>query len=573
MKKIALCAILGNEEKTVERFMCSFAPLVDLFVFVRAIGNQPPDRTLAVVVVVAKKLGIPVRLGEYINRVSHPHVDHFGNARQLAWNLGKSETPDFLMWADCDDLLPAESVEPLRNAVETFGEDLIMVPYDVRDGKQIVVRERIVRNNGASFWRFALHEQLGFNREITYRVANASIVHAPTPDKTVNPERNENIMAAELADTGRNLFYTHMEHFERGRADLARQFGKLAIGFPGQPAMEKYEAHINLAQFAQSLTEGLEHAAAAYALMPDRREALALMINFHLIAGRYNEAHAMARAMMILELPNKAYSFLNREWYGWKGLYLYTHTLRRIGKMAEADDCEKRKIGQDPDFSLIHGTYKRPEQALAVRELWLSFADNPMSVEYIFGLHHDDVGSEKFLGGYRHTITDKEGCCPNALTAAAASRGKFVMIVADDLVPFAGWDTALKKVLSASNAAGFGGENKHVVINFNDGLRTDGHMCHAWGTQAYWRDKVLSDPWPGTGIFSDNEWTHRARKAGVVIEAMGLHFEHRHFSNGKAPMDETYQDQNQLINYSEGLRLFKERNPDADISEIENPTI
>jgi hypothetical protein len=570
MQKIALCAILGNEEKTVERFMRSFAPLVDVFVFVRACGDAEPDRTISVAVVVARDLGISLRLGEYKNIAKgFKHVDHFGRARQVTWNVAQAEKPDWLMWADADDDITPASVEAIRNAVEAVKEDVILVPYDVRNGKQIVVRERLVRNTGDSYWRFAIHEQLGFARDVKYRVADAVILHAPQPDKPVDPERNENILNAELQDTARNLFYVHMEHFERGRVELARMWGATALDFPGQATMEKYEIHVNLSQICRTLEEGISHARAAYALSPDRREALALLVNFELIRGNYYEAHNLARSMMIIEVPKRAYSFLNLEWYGWKGLYLYTHTLRRIGKVAEADAFEEKNIGHDPKFSIIHGTYKRPEQALAIREMWLSYAEDPMSVEYIFGLHHDDPASEKLLGGYRHTVTDKEGCCPNALATMRASHGKFVMVVADDLIPFPGWDKALRVELAKNNVTGFAyglpynATNRHVVLNFNDGWRTDGHMCHAFMSRDWMWDNVLSDPWPGTGMFSDNEFTHRARKAGVVIEAPHLLFEHRHVLNGKAPDDETYQSQNALENYTEGLKLFKERNPDV----------
>lgn len=147
------------------------------------------------------------------------------------------------------------------------------------------------------------------------------------------------------------------------------------------------------------------------------------------------------------------------------------------------------------------------------------------------------------------------------------------MVVADDLIPFPGWDTQLKETLryhgntvNTQTIETRGWWENPLALNFDDGIRTDGQMCHAFMTRPY-LEQVLKDPWPGTGIFSDNEFTHRARKAGVVIDAPEIIFEHRHPVAGKAEWDATYADQNNRDNYVEGLRLLLERNPD-----IKDPT-
>lgn len=579
MKTLALCAIIGNEEKTIERFLRSFAPIVDTFCLVFAPGNRQADSSLTIAMETGRALGKQIDVGFYTNDKDFPHVDHFGNARQQSWRLGERTGHDWLMWADCDDTLPDASAIGIRDALETaFEKDVLLVPYEVRAKKQIVLRERIVKNNDTSFWKHPIHEILVFNRDVSYRTLHqAPLVHSPLSDREPALVRNENILLAQVEDVARNYLHLHIGAFDTGNARMAQHWGLAALHAPGLESENRYEVLLNLAQLGTSREACRGYAAEAFELCPDRREALALLINYDLVDEDFYRAAKRAHLMMGIPKPNRSYWRLNHEWYDWKGLYLYANTLRQIEESEKANKAERKYLGHTPTFSIVHPTFKRPEQALAVRELWLSFADDPKNVEYIFGLHHDDPASWELLRGYRHELTNEEGCCPNTMTGLRVSTGKFVMVVADDLFPFPGWDTAVREKLDRiakdawDSADSFDPKDEipwwkfESVLNFNDTLRTDGHMCHSWMTRPFMENIILSDPWPGTGIFSDNEFTHRARKAGVVIDAPELIFEHRHPSSGKAPMDVTYEDQNKLANYTEGLRLFKERNPDAGI--------
>ena len=65
-------------------------------------------------------------------------------------------------------------------------------------------------------------------------------------------------------------------------------------------------------------------------------------------------------------------------------------------------------------------------------------------------------------------------------------------------------------------------------------------------------------------VFSDNEFSHRAFKDGVVIDKRSeLVFDHHHPAFGKGKMDATYQHTNAADRYKAGEALFKARNPDA----------
>ena len=65
-----------------------------------------------------------------------------------------------------------------------------------------------------------------------------------------------------------------------------------------------------------------------------------------------------------------------------------------------------------------------------------------------------------------------------------------------------------------------------------------------------------------SGIFSDNEFSHRAWADKIVIDArdkVTFVHDHPHFSNG--PLDPTYRHNNQSERYKRGKELFDSRNP------------
>ena len=86
--KISLCAIVGNVDRYIVRFLEAFAPLVDEIVLVRAIGNQQPDRTFALAA--GANIGSAhLVLNSYYNGTDHdwPHVDNFAAARNYSTAL------------------------------------------------------------------------------------------------------------------------------------------------------------------------------------------------------------------------------------------------------------------------------------------------------------------------------------------------------------------------------------------------------------------------------------------------------------------------------------------------------
>jgi len=566
--KITLACIVGNEEAVIERFIRSFAPAVDNFVFIRAIGTNEKDESFTIARQLCEELGKNGLFHEYHNDTEFPHVDSFGSARQMAWNHAKAFSPDYIMWADADDVLPPGSAESIRAAAESASHDVFIMPYHVRGDKQVVMRERMVKASIGSYWKYAIHEQLAFPNDASYRIVkDAVFLHEPLCTKAGGHERNVAILKNEVKDTARNFFYLQQEYFQVGNEKQFIVYAKAALACPGLGTIERYEILLNLAQTAGQDSRKL--AAEAYAIMPDRREALALLCNYSLIDRDYPTALTLARKMMETDKPNRSYWSQNNEWYGWKAAELYRQCLRLNGDPAEADlefvlnlDYEK------PVFSIIHATLGRPEQALQIREMWLSRARYPENVEYIFGLHSFDDPSVKYLSGFKHTVTDAKGAAINYDTAAGASTGRIIIQAQDDCYPPDGWDVELAKLIPDAS--------KPVFVAPFDGHRADRISVNSIMTRAYMEIKAKRDPGENgffhtgyTTVFPDTENSFRAIHDGIhgvceYIDAPDFLIYHDHpLYNPGVPYDATYEWENATENYQTGLEVFVKRNPEA----------
>lgn len=440
--KITLACIVGNEEAVIERFIRSFAPAVDYFVFVRAIGKQTPDETINIAQRVCDELGKGC-IRAFYNEGDFLHVDHFGNARQEAWQIASQMRAEYILWADADDTLAPGAAAAILSAAESASHDVFIMPYHVRGDKQVVMRERMVKASAGSYWQYAIHEQLTFPQDVTYRIVkDAVFLHEPLATKTGGHERNVAILKNEVKDAWRYFFYLQQEYFQTGDEKQFLRYAAAALACPGMEKIERYEILLNLAQTPGQASRQL--AAEAFAIMPDRRESLALLCSYSLIDQDHPTALTLARKMMETDKPTSSYWSQNNEWYGWKGAELYRQCLRLNGE-ADGADLEFQ-LNQDetrPVFSLIHAAQNDPAQALQIREMWLSRARYPENVEYIFGLHSFDDLIVRHLSGFKHAVTDGTTADDAYAVASSAATGQIIPVQGRD--PLDGWDVELAK--------------------------------------------------------------------------------------------------------------------------------
>lgn len=575
MKKITLAAIIGNEEAVIERFIRSFAPAVDSIYLTVATGTELRDRTLMLATGIAEQLGVDLAWSVFGDS-KFPHVSHFGNARQQSWLDALMFNADYLLWADADDILAPGAAEQIRAAAESDSRDVYIMPYDVKgNGKQIVHRERLIRASVGSYWKHAVHESLEFPRDVTYRMIPATFIHSPLAEKTGSHERNLNILRAELEDVPRNLFYLAQESFNHGDDIAFKTAATTALDCRGLGDLERYELLLELAQTPGNDSRKL--AAEAFAIMPDRREALALLSNYCIVDGDYPKALLLAERMIATPRPSRTYWSQNEEWYGWKATELHNQCLRLnekpiLPRIQEGRDATGEVVltsYAQPVFSIIHATLDRPEKALQIREMWLSRARHPENVEYIFGMHEWDAKSIRCLKGFRHTITSEKGAAKNWDTAAGAATGQIIVQAQDDCYPPDGWDETLLAMIPDPSVP--------VFVGPFDGFRQDRLWVNQIITRPYmaYRASLETDGGNGfyhrgyTGAYCDTEVSLRAIQdadEGLVelIDARDFTIYHDHpLYNPGVIWDATYAIENNPANYAQGGKLFFERNGSA----------
>jgi len=103
-------------------------------------------------------------------------------------------------------------------------------------------------------------------------------------------------------------------------------------------------------------------------------------------------------------------------------------------------------------------------------------------------------------------------------------------LIADDVVPVTDqWDTALIKA-AGSDGVAFPHDSINGGAQFTHGV-IGGDLVREMG----WL--IL----PGLDrVYGDNVWTEIGKKRGVLRYCPDVKLNHLHFSNGKAPMDNTY---------------------------------
>ena len=211
-----------------------------------------------------------------------------------------------------------------------------------------------------------------------------------------------------------------------------------------------------------------------------------------------------------------------------------------------------------PKISLLHATRGRPEQAAECRKRWLRLARSPELIEHLFAVDFDDSLSRQMLTPFNPLIVnDPSGGCVAAWNMAAAhSTGDVLVQLSDDWVPPEGWDHLILSTI--------GELSKPSVLRVSDGHRTDDLLCMAILTRArYQQQNFLFSP-EYQGVYSDDEFSFRACKDGLVVHAPDLCFTHAHpHYDDRIEMDQTYLIQNSDERKRNGLLTFARRNPDA----------
>lgn len=200
----------------------------------------------------------------------------------------------------------------------------------------------------------------------------------------------------------------------------------------------------------------------------------------------------------------------------------------------------------------------RPDEFCATRDKWIRAASKTADYEMVccFDYGADMTPERAAPARLVHNYGPK---CSNDATnvAAAASIGRILVVISDDVFPCENWDLELLKVrqLLSSNpcvvqvsTGGTADQRGLLTVQILNRARYDqvGYIFHP---------SYIS-------MFGDDEFSEHARRDGVLVQALDITFRHEHWSNPGAagkPTDEVYRKQNDPSRYQYGQALYTYR--------------
>ena len=567
MAKIHLGIIVGNEAANITRFLDSFQPHVDSVSVVRACGNQPPDETLEV----AKTRGCLV--GEYLNGEAGrdwPHVDNFAAARNQTFALAPAGT-DWLMWADCDDLLADSGAEALAKfrAGLPIAQGAIYAPYVTNASGSYARRIRLVHTDNYNQWINAVHEDIE-TKDGTKNTwcAEMQVIHLPENNKRSSVTRNRAILESVPAEkrTGREWWFLFRECETQKDIQKAMEAAIYATAHPDLGDEEKFVAYQTIGRWIKDVDEAERPLLEAVRLMPHRREGYAELCKMHTARGDAGKALAYAYAMEAQPMPDEPSWTHDASLYGWRAHDLKTLALAKAGHTKEAERIRKEwQKRLKPRIAVGHPA-GRGQKDIEVRNLWLERAAHPERVAYYFGICESDTEIVEQLQHYPHALAPAvpEGHSSavanyNAAARAATASGARIFVMAQsDVYPPHGWDEQVIQAMTPHMDA-------PTVLHVSDGFNKPGEqlmtiMCFNW---RWWlgREWLLCPEYDG--YWSDTEFSFRAYRDGTVKDARHIKFYHDHPLFTGAASDEVYMRQQNPEANDRGKAVFARRNPDA----------
>jgi hypothetical protein len=560
MPNVHLCITCYNEAAIIGRFLDSFLPHVDGIHAVLARGASAADDTEEIL----RSRGVPV--SHYKNGepgAAWPHVDNFAAARQQSWEMGLAAGADWLMWADCDDVI-TESAEGVLAAIrrgDSVPSPALVGPYITGTDGSHAKRTRLVHREARPRWVNAVHEDIdlapGTDRAWCPEL---QILHAPAADKRGSTDRNRRILEAipEEERSGREWFFLFRECELAGDIVPAMTAAIRATACDDLSVPEKQAAYLTIGRWIKDIDGAEPPLVEALRLDPSRREPLYELARINHRHGRGDRARQWLALMEAIPMPDAPAWNHDASLYGWRAADL---AMRIRGDWQETLRRQRKRPGIR--ISVAHPTC-RPDEALRVREMWLERAVRPDTIEYVFGIEPGvaAAGQHEILRT-PHAVSQPvpdghSSAVANYNAAAMACTGPIVIAAQDDIYPPHAWDEQIWRALGPHTA-------RPAALWVHDGHRGDRDqlmviMCI---TRQYLRQQGYLLCPEYDGYWSDTEFSWRAVRDGIVIDGRHIKFFHNHPAFTGAPSDEHYMRQQNPEANARGKAIFLRRNPDC----------
>jgi hypothetical protein len=170
----------------------------------------------------------------------------------------------------------------------------------------------------------------------------------------------------------------------------------------------------------------------------------------------------------------------------------------------------------------------------------------------------DDSGSLRETEGHKRVVGEPQSNHVTAVrnwnAAAVAATGDLLFVVADDLFPHAGWDTALRRLVEPIDP-----DRIAFAVKISDSSAADDVlMRHPIVSREFYRRHGLFCP-EYRGVYCDNDITLRAFWSAVILDGRSIEFVHRHPAVDAEIRPSDSQDRINAVHEYEQARALHER--------------
>lgn len=202
-------------------------------------------------------------------------------------------------------------------------------------------------------------------------------------------------------------------------------------------------------------------------------------------------------------------------------------------------------------ISLIHPSRGRPEQARKAYDEWLQ--NSAGDFEYFISIDTLDPKHAQYYQLFDEEcilLNNNRSIVDAVNVAAKQSTGDIIVVMSDDFGCPRNWDEWIELE--------FKGVETPQLLHVHDTIQFEICTLPILNRQFYDRVGYV---YYGQyfSMFADNDLTDVAKKLGAYVPAKHLTFEHRHYVNGKAKLDATYQRENSKEAWKIGEKVYKQR--------------
>ena len=211
-------------------------------------------------------------------------------------------------------------------------------------------------------------------------------------------------------------------------------------------------------------------------------------------------------------------------------------------------------------LSLIHPSRGRSQKAKSTLDTWLAKKSNGHDVQHLLSLDETDAEINHYIetfSDYSKLVINDNSCVVQATNEAAKhATGEFLIFLSDDFDCPHYWDSSLVNVSQKHHKSP---RDDPFIIKVDDCLQVFKTRVLTIPIMSRRLYECLGYFWypEYKSMFADQDLYEVCDQMQVIIEAPELKFEHRHYSIGKAPLDETYKKSE--MNWNQGLNLFNKR--------------